>query len=279
MPRLYYGACVGALCFSFLRSVDLLLAPFRIRLSTFWKENRYEQLNLIHLNVSKHKYVDTYFMQKRIYVLMLLVLLTAFSLCAQGRYTVKGLVADKSAGDVVVGATVQLLSLPDSSFVSGAVADEVGSFHFDKVNRGKYAVKFSFIGFMTKYVDVDLASVKTRIVDLGAVMLEDDAHMLKEAVVTANAAKVQVSGDSLVYSASAYRVPEGSTLEALVKLLPGAKVDDDGNITLNGKPVKKYLLMVKSLKSATIIQCTIKGRFEESLVATFSKKPQHNINM
>ncbi len=33
------------------------------------------------------------------------------------------------------------------------------------------------------------------------------------------------------------------------------------------------------LKSATIIQCTIKGRFEESLVATFSKKPQHNINM
>ena len=33
------------------------------------------------------------------------------------------------------------------------------------------------------------------------------------------------------------------------------------------------------LKSATIIQCTIKGRFEESLAATFSKKPQHNINM
>ena len=35
----------------------------------------------------------------------------------------------------------------------------------------------------------------------------------------------------------------------------------------------------QNLKSATIIQCTIKGRFEESLVATFSKKPQHNINM
>ena len=38
-------------------------------------------------------------------------------------------------------------------------------------------------------------------------------------------------------------------------------------------------MIYKNLKSATIIQCTIKGRFEESLVATFSKKPQHNINM
>ena len=39
------------------------------------------------------------------------------------------------------------------------------------------------------------------------------------------------------------------------------------------------ITILSFLKSATIIQCTIKGRFEESLVATFSKKPQHNINM
>lgn len=41
----------------------------------------------------------------------------------------------------------------------------------------------------------------------------------------------------------------------------------------------RSFIYVDNLKSATIIQCTIKGRFEESLVATFSKKPQHNINM
>ena len=33
------------------------------------------------------------------------------------------------------------------------------------------------------------------------------------------------------------------------------------------------------LKSATVIQYTIKGRFDEALVATFCKKQQHNINM
>jgi len=69
-----------------------------------------------------------------------------------------------------------------------------------------------------------------------------DAIQLKGIEVSAHAAKVAVSGDSLVYQAAAYRVPEGSTLEALVKQLPGAKVDKEGNITINGKTVSKILV-------------------------------------
>lgn len=44
---------------------------------------------------------------------------------------------------------------------------------------------------------------------------------LEGVVVKSHAVKVKVQGDSLVYNAAAYRVPEGSTLEALVKQLPG----------------------------------------------------------
>ena len=58
-------------------------------------------------------------------------------------------------------------------------------------------------------------------------------------------AQVQVSGDSLVYNAAAFRVAEGSALEDLVKKLPGAKVDENGNITINGKQVKKILMSGK----------------------------------
>ena len=43
---------------------------------------------------------------------------------------------------------------------------------------------------------------------------------LEGVVVKSHAVKVKVQGDSLVYNAAAYRVPEGSTLEALVKQLP-----------------------------------------------------------
>ena len=65
---------------------------------------------------------------------------------------------------------------------------------------------------------------------------------LEGVVVKSHAVKVKVQGDSLVYNAAAYHVPEGSTLEALVKQLPGAKVDKDGTIKINGKEVSKILV-------------------------------------
>ena len=36
------------------------------------------------------------------------------------------------------------------------------------------------------------------------------------------------------YNSAAYRTPEGSVVEELVKRLPGAEVSDDGTIKING---------------------------------------------
>ena len=59
----------------------------------------------------------------------------------------------------------------------------------------------------------------------------------REATVVGQAARVTVKEDTFVYNASAYRTPEGSVVEELVKRLPGAQVSDDGTITINGKEV------------------------------------------
>ena len=163
------------------------------------------------------------------------------SVLAQGKYNVKGTIIDKETSEAVVGATIQLLSLPDSSFVTGSIADADGSFTFTNLSKKKYTLKMTSVGYLLHYIDINIDG-KKKDTDLGYLTLVSDARMLKEVEVVANAAKMQVSGDSLVYNASAYRVPEGSTLEALVKLLPGAKVDDDGNITINGKTVNKILV-------------------------------------
>ena len=55
-------------------------------------------------------------------------------------------------------------------------------------------------------------------------------------------AQVIVKKDTLVYNPDAYRTPEGSPIEELIKRIPGAEVDEDGNITINGRAVKKILL-------------------------------------
>ena len=169
-------------------------------------------------------------------------MLASMTITAQTKHEIKGTIIDRQTNDVVEGATVQLLSLPDSSFVKGSVANTLGAFSLKDIKKAKYALKVSFIGYVTHYVDINLGDKKTKVVDLGTIAISDDEHMLKDAVVMGTASKVQVSGDSLVFNASAYRVPEGSTLEALIKLLPGAKVDENGKITINGKEVTKILL-------------------------------------
>lgn len=174
--------------------------------------------------------------------LLLMLAAATMSLHAQTKYSVKGSVVDNETGDALMGATVQLLNVPDSSFVTGSAADELGGFVFHNVTKKRYLMKISTVGYVTKYVSVNLADKKGRVIDLGYMTMSSDERMLKEVTITANAAKVQASGDSLVFNASAYRVSQGSTLEELVKLLPGAEVDDDGNITINGKTVTKILV-------------------------------------
>lgn len=180
-------------------------------------------------------------MGKKLTLVLMMILLCTFAK-AQNKFELKGTVIDGDTKEVVEGATIQLLSLPDSSFVSGVTSSETGTFKLKDVKKAKYTLKISYIGYTSLFHDVNLTDKKTKTVELGVIALGGDENMLQEALVKGTAAKMQVSGDSLVYNASAYRVPEGSTLEALIKLLPGAQVDENGKVTINGKEVTKILL-------------------------------------
>ena len=179
---------------------------------------------------------------KRICVLIAMMALMCADMVAQNSFEMNGTVVEKATGEAVVAATIQLLTLPDSNFVKGTTTGEQGQFELKGVKKGNYTMRISYIGLETKYVDVDLNAQKKRNFNIGYITMTEDAVLLKDVQVTAQAAKVAVLGDSLVYNAAAYRVPEGSTLEALVKQLPGAKVDKEGNITINGKKVSKILV-------------------------------------
>lgn len=180
---------------------------------------------------------------KKFLLLLLLVCTCATISMAQNngkRVTVTGTVIDGDDKTPVGQATVQLLSLPDSTMVIGNVTDNSG--HFSIAARpGKYVLKVSFVGYINQFKPLQLTAAKPT-VNLGTVVLPTDAIMLGEAVIVAEAPQVTVSEDTLLYNSSAYRTPEGAMLEELVKKLPGAEVDEDGNIKINGKEVKKIMV-------------------------------------
>ena len=62
----------------------------------------------------------------------------------RGRVTVSGSVVDKEDNSPVVQATVQLLSLPDSTMAVGNVTDTNGKFSIS-ARPGKYVLKVSFV--------------------------------------------------------------------------------------------------------------------------------------
>lgn len=179
-------------------------------------------------------------MRKLLSFVLLMVLCSAISFAQNRRVSVSGTVLDGSDNSPVVQATVQLLSLPDSTMAVGDVTNTNGYFKIS-ARPGKYVLKVSFVGYISYKKQLQLTASKPE-VRVGKIALESDAIMLKEAVITAEAPQVTVSGDTLGYNASAYRTSEGAALEELVKKIPGAEVDDDGNVTLNGKSISKLLV-------------------------------------
>ena len=179
-------------------------------------------------------------MKKYLFLVLLIGLSSAISFAQSGRVSVAATVLDEADNSPVVQATVQLLSLPDSMMVVGDVTNLDGRFKLT-TRPGKYVLKVSFVGYLSYIKQVQLTKAKP-LLNLGNIILKSDAIMLKEAVITAEAPQVTVSGDTLGYSASAYRTSEGAALEELVKKIPGAEVDDDGNVKLNGKEIKKLLV-------------------------------------
>lgn len=65
---------------------------------------------------------------------------------------------------------------------------------------------------------------------------------LSEVVVKATKVKMFYKGDTLVYNADAFKLPDGSMLDALIRQLPGVTMDAGGQIFVNGRKVDELLL-------------------------------------
>ncbi|MCR4919720.1 MAG: outer membrane beta-barrel protein [Prevotella sp.] len=170
---------------------------------------------------------------KRFLLLLLLPLAALQTVLAQ--QIVSGRVVESETGEAAVQATVSLLRA-DSTLAANTVTNVSGDFQLKAPANGRYLLRVSYVGYdnLVKPVDIGGKPVK-----MGVLTIRPSSVMLKETQVTGHMAKVTVKEDTFIYNAGAYRTPEGSVVEELVKKLPGAEVASDGSITINGKKVQK----------------------------------------
>ena len=109
--------------------------------------------------------------------------------------------------------------------------------------RRNYFVRTSKPGYAEVWRMVSVSDTTQQQITLPVVELRKaKASELGEAVVTATRVKMYYKGDTLVYDATAFQLPDGSMLDALIKQLPGVTMNNNGEIFVHGQKIKELLL-------------------------------------
>ena len=125
--------------------------------------------------------------------------------------------------------------------------------YYFQVNREPkdYIIKVEHPNYETAYATYTQKKVSRRLqyVHVPTIYLKKTAKAhhfeggeLGEVVVKATKVKMVWKGDTLVYNADAFNVPEGSMLDGLIKQLPGVELTDEGEIFVNGKKIENLTL-------------------------------------
>ncbi len=176
-------------------------------------------------------------------ILCLFSLQTALFAQNPSKVTLKGLVQD-TLGAEQPFTTVMLLNPKDSALLNFTRSDEKGVFEFKNVKNRAYLLKMSFVGFIPFQQNIEPSAVE--ILDLGVLKMKPISKELMEVVIKTAKAPLSIRGDTIEYNAASFKVPPGSTVEDLLRRLPGIEVDADGNLKAQGKDVKKLYVDGKS---------------------------------
>ena len=175
-------------------------------------------------------------MNIRMNILLCFLWLFSATLSAQQVKIVKGHVCVLSEDSIersLPYASVVVLEGKDSAFVKGMASDANGSFKLEFIpqKRMEYLLRISYIGMSTIFRKLDPHMMD---IDCGHILMESGIK-LAEVLVTAPVKEIDMAGDTTVINADAYRTPEGSNLEELVRKIPGLEYDDRSkSLSYNG---------------------------------------------
>jgi hypothetical protein len=164
---------------------------------------------------------------------------------AQNKVSISGSVIDADK-EPIEQATVQILNISDSSNIVGVVTDKNGTFNIS-VASGNYILKTSFLGYLDNFKPIKATDIHNAI---EPVMLEKSYLILDSAVIFGSTPEMVIRGDTVEYNADSYKLLPSAVVEDLIKKLPGAEVDSEGKITVNGKEIKKIYVDKKEFFSS-----------------------------
>ncbi|MFD0992610.1 outer membrane beta-barrel protein [Tenacibaculum geojense] len=177
-------------------------------------------------------------MKKLLFLLCFLCTITSFS--QSYKFNISGKILSDKDKNPIETATVHLEKAKDSAIVTYTITDELGSFNLEGKSFQKDVKLFvSFIGMESYQKKIDLG--KNNNINLKNIYLKEESNLLNEVVVKSRA-PITIKKDTLEFNVKSFKTKKDANVEDLLKKLPGVEVDEQGAITVNGKPVNKILV-------------------------------------
>jgi len=169
------------------------------------------------------------------FLLVFSMALLPYCLLAQSKTSISGVVQDKSKKPVAA-ATINLVKATDSVLVKVAVTADNGSFVFDNLKMGDYRITITAIGFAAYSSETIHITAESDVKNLPLIELSAaDAGQLNAVTVTARKPFVERKIDRTVVNVDALISNAGTSALDVLDKSPGIVVDQDGNVTMNGK--------------------------------------------
>ena len=173
-------------------------------------------------------------------ILSLILSVTTIASFAQS--TLTGKVIDSETGEALIASTVRVMSTDTTRMIAGNATTKDGAFTIKSAKDGNYILKVSYVGYRDFFRSINVQRKANKgNISIGTILMKQNSIQLNQAVVTGELKEMEVKDDTLIFNADAFKVPEGSVLEDLIKKLPGVTIED-GTIKVNGKTVRRILV-------------------------------------
>ena len=116
-----------------------------------------------------------------------------------------------------------------------------------KAVQHDYLIRAELPGYDVEWLKVSVTNTTEKELAVPLIKMRRARHVtLNEVVVTSTKVKMFYRGDTLIYDATAFNLPDGSMLDDLIRQMPGVTMNDGGEIFVNGKKVDELLLNSRS---------------------------------
>ncbi len=168
----------------------------------------------------------------------LILSLVVTAAVAQKNGEVNGILLDNT-GNPLPFATATIYKAADTSLIDYVLTEDNGSFNFKRLPLDQtMRIIISYLGYEPVREDFELTSDQS-VKDFGTIQMVTSSQTLDEILVQAERPPIIMKDDTLEFNASSFMTRDGASVEDLVKKLPGVVVDNQGNITANGRAVTK----------------------------------------